>query len=98
WSDLPANKALTGKGHTKAYIDLIFAFGLARLGEHDACNEVLFRATEVLDDEPHPHKFLLEAFSYRINEALQGRPAAGALTLDHMKELEQVPKLERYAV
>src|SRR5262249_23654944 len=89
---------LTGKGLTKAYIDLLFAYALARLGEHDASNELRFRATEVLLEEPEPHKFLLKAFDHRIDEALHGRPTKGALPPQLMDDLDQVPRLERSAV
>src|SRR5262249_2918683 len=98
WSDAAENKGLTGKGLTKAYIDLLFAYALARLGEHDASNELRFRATEVLLEEPEPHNFLLKAFDHRIDEALHGRPTKGALPPQLMDDLDQVPRLERYAV
>ena len=61
------------------YVDLIFAFGLARLGETDASREALARAATVLNKQNDFHKCLFKAYEYRIKQALDGKPHAGPL-------------------
>ncbi len=62
------------------YVDLVFSFGLARLGESDASRELLGKAQTVLAQENDVHQFLLGAFQYRIAQVAGGqaplRPAA----------------------
>ncbi len=70
---------------THAYSDLLFAFGLARLGEMEACHRVRNRAKADLTEAGPAHEFLLEAFDYRIKQALEGKPHAGPLPT-HMME------------
>jgi hypothetical protein len=66
----------------RAYADLMFAFGSARLGDADAAGEWVRAATEVLEPAAGPHPLLLRAFRYRIDQALAGRPHAGPLPAD----------------
>jgi hypothetical protein len=72
---------------TAAYIDLFFSFGLARLGELDASNGLLKRATDALHGQGHAHEFLLNAYAHRIRQAQQGKPHAGPLPTEYMEEL-----------
>ncbi len=85
---------------TPAYVDLIFAFGLARLGEADAASEALARARAVLtgpggDDA---HRWLLAAFAYRARQALRGEPLTGPLPNDEVRLLGDMERLRRYVV
>src|SRR5262245_46878595 len=68
---------------TAEYIDLIFAFGLARLGDPDIARALLNRAQEVLRNRDEVHRFLLEGYRYRIEQGLQGQPHAGPLPDDY---------------
>jgi hypothetical protein len=78
---------------TAEYIDLMFAFGLARLGEADASRQLLQRATNVLGDEDHyAHSFLLAAFDFRIRQALAGKPHGGPLPEWMMKQLADLTR------
>jgi hypothetical protein len=70
---------------TQSYSDLLFAFGLARLGEIEACYRVRERAKAELSDAGAAHEFLLEAFDYRITQALAGKAHGGPLPM-HMME------------
>jgi cellulose synthase operon protein C len=97
WTQIAENRG-TESNQTKAYIDLLFAFGLARLGEHDACRDILQRAKEALDGTGEAHGFLLQAFDYRIKQALDGRPSNGSLPPEHMEYLEQMERMQRYVV
>ena len=71
----------------KPYVDLMFAFGLAKLGESTAARDLMKQAGDKLLEPVGPkggpdpaHEFLCKAFAYRIENALQGqaahRPAA----------------------
>jgi hypothetical protein len=76
---------------TAAYADLMMAFGLARLGDARECQRLKERACEVLGDIDNVHSFLLSAFDYRIQQALDGKGFGGALPPDFF-ELLPVPK------
>lgn len=80
------------------YIDLIFSFGLARLGEADASRELLGQAQSWLGEEHDVHQFLLGAFQYRITQALDGKPHAGPLPIEQLEYLEHMDRLPRYVV
>jgi FtsH ternary system domain X7 len=96
----------------RAYVDLMFAFGMARLGEATAArNDLLGRAAKVLlaprndngqrqrSGNPNPvHAFLLDAFAYRVEEALAGKPHAGPLSAELIERMEQLGNLHRYMV
>jgi hypothetical protein len=81
-----------------AYVDLIFSFGLARLGEADAARGLLNRATSVLKGKDEAHTFLLEAYRYRITQALDSRHHAGPLPEEQMATLKAIPTLQSYIV
>ena len=84
---------------TQAYIDLIFAYGLARMGETDASRELLGRAKKVLGAEDHAHQFLLEAFDFRIKLAREGKKNAGPLPHEQLEYLEKtMDRMPRYLV
>ena len=98
WSDAPENRGNYAGHQTKAYIDLMFGFGLARLGEHDTYRELLDRAREQLNGVGEAHAFLFNAFEYRIRQALEGRAPTGSLPDEQMEYLEHMERGERYAV
>jgi hypothetical protein len=84
---------------TDAYVDLIFAFGLARLGAHDESRELLNQAESVLPNSGDVvHSFVYRAFAYRITEALAGKPHAGLLAAELIDELGRLYFFDRYLV
>ena len=83
---------------TPAYVDLVFAFGLARLGENDAARDLLTRAKTVLSSKDDAHSFLYGAFEHRVEQALDGKPHTGALPNDQLEYLEHMERLLRYVV
>ncbi len=83
---------------TPAYTRLLFALGLARLGCSVACVDLRQQAAEALPANIEGHTFLLKAFSYRIDQALEGIIPGGPLPVDQLEELECVDRLERYVV
>src|SRR5262249_54724539 len=80
------------------YVDLVFSFGLARLGETDASRELLVRAQGVLGQADDVHQFLLGAFQHRISQALEGKPHAGPLPDEHLEYLGKMERMPRYVV
>jgi hypothetical protein len=73
---------------TRAYIDLMLAFGLARLGEENSCREFWQSAREHLQTCHDPeHRFLLKAFGQRILQALDGKSTDGPLSAELLAEL-----------
>jgi hypothetical protein len=95
-----SGKAGTAEAQTPmdGYIDLVFSFGLARLGESDASRELLTQAQEVLGPLDDVHTFLLGAFQYRITQALEGKPHTGPLPNEYLEMLEAMDRMPRYVV
>jgi hypothetical protein len=83
---------------TGAYADLTFAFGLARLGEAAACRDLLLQAWQVLEDQDLVHHLLLQAYDYRIQQALKGQAHTGPLPAEQLEALERMETLTRYRV
>ena len=96
WAKTGTNPSPT----THAYIDLIFSFGLARLGEAGESRRLLAAAAGVLASADEVHSWLFEAYSCRVQQALDGRPSLDRLpeplllrleTLEHPDYLQHVP-------
>jgi hypothetical protein len=86
------------KPPTKAYADLLFAFGLARLGETDDARRLLQRARDVLFGDNLVHRFLFTAFEGRIQNVLNSKPHTGPLPQAMLQELEGMIQLDRYVI
>jgi hypothetical protein len=82
----------------RGYVDLLFSFGLARLGEADASRELLTRARGTLGGRDDVHRALCGAFEYRIKRALEGKPPTGPLPPALLEYLEHMGPMERYVV
>jgi hypothetical protein len=82
---------------TVDYIDLLFAFGLARLGEADGSRRLLRRAEGNLKTRDDVHECLLAGFKYRIERALAGKPHGGPLPDKQLELLEMLGKEPRPA-
>ena len=96
--DRRAGHGLARRGatpRTAEYSDLTFAYGLARLGERDACMMLVQRAKAVLGDEDDAHQLLFNGFECRIRQALDGQPAGGPLPAELMEYLELLRKNRR---
>ncbi len=83
---------------TPAYVDLIFAFGLARLGETDAANALRKRAQTVLSGLDEAHQFLLRSFEYRIQRSIEGKSQTGPLPPELSATLEGMDKFAAFKV
>jgi hypothetical protein len=67
------------RGMTPACLDLIFAFGLARLGEISAAAELQDRAAKLLAKGNAFHQFMLRAYTFRIRQVSDGKVSTGTL-------------------
>ena len=82
---------------THAYLDLVFAFGLARLGETNEARKLLRETAPVLASADEIHSWLYAAFEHRIQHALDGKPATDRLPdklLDQLYAIENPAFLE----
>ena len=83
-------------GMTLGYVDLLFAFAQAKLGDQYAAKELVEAARAVLTrDGPVAAnriagRFLFEAYRHRIDQALAGTPAAGGLPPKLADELDRI--------
>ena len=84
---------------TLAYVDFLFAWALARLGETTETRRLQDRADRALlrSDRDVVHTWLGLAFVYRIDQALEGK-SGGPLPEDLMVRLPQMEKMPRYKV
>jgi hypothetical protein len=94
WAAVQGSQHLTAR--TGAYIDLIFAYAMARLGEEDAVKELVRLARADLERTDEAHGFLRAAFEYRIRQALKGVPAHGPLPAELVAPLEGMDRLLCY--
>ncbi len=86
-----------GSAPTLAYIQLFFAYGLARLGEKDASRTLFEEARKPLEKAEDAHTFLLGAFAHRIRLAQEGRKNAGPLPAEQMEYLQKnMERIQRY--
>jgi hypothetical protein len=90
----PAGEALL----TKAYADLVLAWGMARLGATAACAALVEQARQVLDQRDPVHTFLFKAFLFRTEQGLDGKPD-GPLPAPLLAEWQQLgTEQQRYQV
>jgi cellulose synthase operon protein C len=90
---------------TRAYVDLMFAWGHARLGEADTVRQLVAEAAQRLHPSPDPtnpfpqvdavHAWLLDAFTFRIEEAIAGRPHGGPWPAESIRRLEGMDEPNR---
>jgi hypothetical protein len=84
---------------TAAYADLILSFGLARLGESSEPRRLQQGALERLELwDNEVHNTLMEAFCYRINQALENKLVQGPLPPAMHEYLEHMDRMARYKV
>jgi hypothetical protein len=86
-----------------AYIDLLFAFALGKLGEATQAKRLLEDARKAME-VPVPaagddaikaavvRNFLFKAFKYRVEQVLAGKPHAGPMAADVIDALEEIGK------
>jgi hypothetical protein len=76
---------------TQAYVDLMFAWGHARLGDEATARRLVAEAEERLRPTGNrAHTWLLDAFTYRIEQAIANRPHEGALPPGLIESLKSI--------
>ncbi|MFO0810391.1 MAG: hypothetical protein U0746_17340 [Gemmataceae bacterium] len=76
---------------TSEYVDLLFAFGQARLGDAIAARRLLRSAADAIEASgSEGHGILLQAFQYRIEQVIAGRPHTGSLPAEQLEYLEHL--------
>lgn len=99
WLTLPGNvNPHTPRGAMSAYLDLLFAYGLARLGEAGAARELVNRAAGRMPATDDSHQFLLGAYRYRIEQAIATHPLSGPLPAEQVESLSNMDRMPRYIV
>lgn len=93
WVGAPVHQS----AQTAAYVDLIFAFGMARLRAVDYGRELHARAEQNLSQQDEAHRYLLQAYTYRIRQAFDGAPG-GPLPASLLESLEPMERLLQYVV
>ncbi|HJT79303.1 MAG TPA: hypothetical protein VJ739_19055, partial [Gemmataceae bacterium] len=95
WVTMNSREPGESRHRTRAYADLIFAYGLARLGEEERARSLLRRAEAELGLRDSVHSFLFHAFTYRAAQALQGRPHSGPLPPDQLADLAHLERTDQ---
>lgn len=83
---------------TDHYIDLIFAFAFARLGEAAQAESLLEEAKEKLPSGDPVHDWAIAAFEHRIRQAISGSAAKDELPSELTAALSTMAKMERYSL
>jgi len=92
-SAVEADEKLTG-----AYVDMVFAYGHARLGQSERARELRERASQALPTGDAIHDFLRQAYAARVEHALEGLPAETPLSSEISGQLNQLERFVRYKV
>lgn len=85
----------TAAPETVQYVDLIFAWGTAKLGESTFSDRLSSEANVKLVKND-VHSWLFRAFDHRIRQARKGQPTTGQLPDALLEELEVMDRMERY--
>jgi hypothetical protein len=80
---------------TRAYADLIFAYGFARLGESAVAQSLATAARQQLNQRDAIHGWATQAYEFRIAEATAGTRGA-QLPRELVAQREQLEKTDRY--
>lgn len=83
---------------TRAYARLLFAYAMARLGEMTHCQVLQEEAREALALSDPVHRWLWDAFQFRLREVQGGQPDRGRLSQELLGRLESMNRLDRYKI
>lgn len=83
---------------TNAYVSLIFAYGLACLGQVNESKDIINNITPILDNKDEVHGFLFRAYLERIKQACNLLPHETPLSPSLLGELNSIDRLSRYKI
>ena len=89
----PAARKWVGTGRmvapcTGEFADLMFAYGLARLGDQAGAARLLQSAMATLHGRDRVSTWLAQAYEFRIRQAMEGKPNAGQLPEELLESLK----------
>jgi hypothetical protein len=84
--------------HTRAYADLILAWGLTRFAEYSVADSIRKQAIAALPGDDPVHAILRDAFEYRIGQVRNGEPPRGALPAAIRAQIDALSGAARYAI
>jgi hypothetical protein len=76
--------------YTVALADLVFAYGLTRLGDSEAGGRLVASGLGALSKSDPVVSWLGKAFQYRVRQAAEGKAAAGPLPVELMRRLDSM--------
>ena len=83
---------------TGAYVNLVLAYGFARLGQGDRSQALRQAALDILDTGDSIHGFLAQAYTARIQQAMEGLPPETPLPVELSGMLNQLQRMDQYKV
>jgi hypothetical protein len=83
---------------TGPYVDLMFAYAFAQLGEATLCHDLVRESQQKLTRRDDVNNWLTAAFEFRISEALDGRRGASRFPEHMLETLEITDRLPRYKI
>ncbi|PID39890.1 MAG: hypothetical protein CSA65_00475 [Proteobacteria bacterium] len=83
---------------TRAYVQLSFAWGFARLGQADRARQLRDASLPLVDADDPIHGYLSDAYSARVDQALEGLPAETPLSRELSGRLNDLPRFPRYKI
>jgi hypothetical protein len=81
------NLVEAGMAFSRSYLDLMFAFALARAGDNEAAKRLASRGEMALASGHPAERFLAAAYRHRVDQAIRGEPLAGQLPPELATEL-----------
>ncbi len=81
-----------------AYADLVFAYAMARINQRDDAQALLERSRKTLLGRDEIHRWLFDAFAFRVRQAMDGQASQGGLPPELLDRLEDMDRLPRYKV
>ena len=83
---------------TRVYVDLLFAYGLTRLGEAGEARTIAEQASTHLPATDEVHGWLIDAFLHRIRRAALGTADRERLPDELLERLGEIDRLSRYKI
>lgn len=83
---------------TRAYADLVLAWGLTRFAEHTAADAIRRQAVLAFPADDPVHDVLRAAFDFRIGQVRDAKPPRGPLPEPLLRRIAALPPDARYVV
>ncbi|HEX3146478.1 MAG TPA: hypothetical protein VHR66_00150 [Gemmataceae bacterium] len=84
--------------NTRAYADLMIAWGLSRFAEHATAEAIRRKGLNGLQSDDPVHAILRDGFNFRIDQIRDGKPPRGPLPVSLEERIRGLASVPRYAV